>query len=306
MSRFDKPEKDFISLCRFAYKNRRSIFIKQLAEKGREGIYKTSKDSICQDFRNVRHNIGRLGYHFRAAETLVAAPSMLPHLFDDFEVQCLPTPLKSESPPYTDEKTTLGSIIIRMLPKDSPNVHLYQSALADMDNKYQLYERLINTYCNPKFRPRVHAEILVLEHFYENNLIFAGSDRYIGCSKPACYCCSLYFRHHPLKPVQPASHQKIWLNWRPPDLKPGCDISVQNHQRDILNAIIHDIRTDVFCQISQKSPRIGWHPDSVTGMTESIKTGDLPQRELDDTSLKGDSGNNQAYVEDNVLFITMS
>jgi len=63
--------------------------MKRLAEKGRE----RNKDSICQDFRNVRHNIERLGYHFRVAKTLAAAPSILPHLFDDFEVQCLPTPL---------------------------------------------------------------------------------------------------------------------------------------------------------------------------------------------------------------------
>jgi hypothetical protein len=33
---------------------------------------------------------------------------------------------------------------------------------------------------------RVHAEIVVLEHFYQKQLDFAGDDRFIACSKPAC------------------------------------------------------------------------------------------------------------------------
>ncbi len=38
----------------------------------------------------------------------------------------------------------------------------------------------------------VHAETLMMEHFYFNQLHFFGNDRYIGCSKPSCYYCDLW------------------------------------------------------------------------------------------------------------------
>jgi len=178
-----------------------------------------------------------------------------------------------------------------MLPPNSPDLAYYQQALAELDATAQLSCRILEAYQNPNFRPRVHAEIQVLEHFHESNLTFADSDRYIACSKPACYCCLLYIRHHPGNFVEPASHRNIHLNWRPPDLKPECDIVSHNHQRNILNSMIDDIRKDALHQISQRRPPHTWHPDSATGITESIQVGqarelngDLEEMELTDSS----------------------
>lgn len=236
-----------------------------------EPPYKSSRDAIHITFGLVRHYIGRLGHHIRAVKALVSCASRLADILYSFKVCSISTPAKSASPPLVDEKTRLDSIIVRMLPAGSPDLERYQQALADMDVKYQLSRRFLDNYTNPNFLPRVHAEIQVLEHFHKDKLHFADADRYIACSKSACFCCLLYFRHHPEHFVEPASHRKIYLNWRPPDLDAVCDTISQNFQRDILNLMTRDIRNEALHQIEQKMAPPTWHPDSVTGITESVQ-----------------------------------
>ena len=236
-----------------------------------EPPYKSSRDAVHITFGLVRHYIGRLGHHIRAVKILVSCASRLADILYSFKVCNISTPAKSASPPPVDGKTRLDSIIVRMLPAGSPDLERYQQALAEMDVKYELSRRFLDNYTNPNFLPRVHAEIQVLEHFHKNKLHFADADRYIACSKSACFCCLLYFRHHPEQFVEPASHRKIYLNWRPPDLDAVCDTISQNFQRDILNSMTRDIRREALYQIGQKMAPPAWHPDSVTGITESVR-----------------------------------
>jgi hypothetical protein len=257
-----------IALCRFAYENRKSDCMRTLARLGTEPVYKSNKEAIHNAFRLVRHYIGRLGHHFRAADALLSCSSRLPELFDDFKVCGISTPPKSTLPP-ADGMTKLDSIIVRMLPAKSPDLGRYQQALTEMDTKYQLSRRFLGNYTDANLKPRVHAEIQVLEHFYASALSFAGADPFIACSKPACFCCLLYIRNHPGNFVEPESHRKIYLNWRPPDTNAEYDFPSHEHQRDILNAMIQEIRKETLRQIDEKSAPRAWHPDSLTGITVS-------------------------------------
>lgn len=271
LKKLEDLQREPTSLCRFAYDSRKSEFMRLLATLSVEPPYKSSRDAIHITFGLVRHYIGRLGHHIRAVKALVSCASRLADILYSFKVCSISTPAKSASPPLVDEKTRLDSIIVRMLPAGSPDLERYQQALADMDVKYQLSRRFLDNYTNPNFLPRVHAEIQVLEHFHKDKLHFADADRYIACSKSACFCCLLYFRHHPEHFVEPASHRKIYLNWRPPDLDAVCDTISQNFQRDILNLMTRDIRNEALHQIEQKMAPPTWHPDSVTGITESVQ-----------------------------------
>ena len=76
-----------------------------------------------------------------------------------------------------------------------------------------LAARLTKNYTDPNFVPKVHAETLMVEHFYFNQLHFFGNDRYIGCSKPSCYCCDLYLRNHPGNFEARPSHGNVWVKW---------------------------------------------------------------------------------------------
>lgn len=157
-----------------------------------------------------------------------------------------------------------------MLPSNAKDeVARYQLMLAHMSDKFGLYSRFMSFYKDRNFLPRVHCEINLLEYFYTKRLPFVDSDRYIGCSKPACYCCLLYIRNYPGCFVEPTSHQKIYLNWRPPDLDLEDKEKARTHQRDMLNSIIPILRKEALHQISERGSPVKWHPDSTTGITAS-------------------------------------
>lgn len=65
------------------------------------------------------------------------------------------------------------------------------------------------------FVPIVHAEVAMIQHIYSNGLAFANDDRYIGCSKPSCYCCRAYMKLHPLRVKERLSHNNVWHKWSP-------------------------------------------------------------------------------------------
>ncbi|OAT13011.1 hypothetical protein BDBG_08286 [Blastomyces gilchristii SLH14081] len=274
---------NLVPLCQLAFEKRKSQEMNRLKELSAEPLYKTSKDAIHHKFSRLRHYIGRLGHHIRAANSLVSTAPNLRHILDGFSVRAITTPARAEWLPPIDEaavreKTLLDKVLVRMLPAKSPQLEFYQQQLRKMDETTQISYRFLIPYTDPTIRPRVHAEIQVLEHFHEKGLQFEDSDRYIACSKPACYCCKLYFRHHPGSFEEPASHCKIYLNWRPPDVNTRIDASAANgeedkdgqiRQRNILNAMIQDIRRDALHQIAEKQKPSNWHPDSCTGITST-------------------------------------
>jgi len=273
LSSFKDHGGDMSCLCRFSYAARASPYMKELTRRSEKGNAQASMaESHASTFLKVRHLIGRLGSHMRAARTLVAAAMRFPALFDDFEVECLPSPKPAEIPPQMNKQANLDHIVARMLPENDPNVPIYQKALQDMDSKFGIYRRLVEEYRKPTFLPRVHAELIILEHFYTHKCDFVDNrDKYIGCSKPACYCCYHYIWAHPGNFVRPASHNKTYLNWRPPDVVDvGEDGSAAKHQRDIMNKMVEMIRKDVFAQIENQRGRRRAHPDSTTGITASV------------------------------------
>ncbi|EER38803.1 conserved hypothetical protein [Histoplasma capsulatum var. duboisii H88] len=240
---------DLVYLCNLAFENRKSSDMRHLKELCDEPPYKASKDAIHNKFGRLRHYIGRLAHHIRAANSLVSNASKLRHLLNGFSIRAITTPARAEWLPPIDEAAVRGKTLL-----DKVLVH-------------------------PTVRPRVHAEVQVLEHFHEKALEFEDSDRYIACSKPSCYCCKLYFRYHPGNFEEPTSHCKIYLNWRSPDVSLKSDAGAANGeeenesqilQRNILNAMIREIRKDALHQIAGKQKPSNWHPDSHTGITSTV------------------------------------
>jgi hypothetical protein len=211
----------------------------------------------------------------------------MPDLFNNFTIKTRPSPKPPSLPPPTDQLTTLSGIIKRMLPAGSEETIRYQEALATMDAKFHFQDRLQAQFQDKDFRPRVHAELNLLEYFYTERLPFVEDDRFIACSKPACYCCYHYISLHPGGFVRPSSHGVRYLSWRPPDLVNAADTRENNHQRDILNKVIAQIRLDALRQIEQRRGPSPWHPDSTTGITYSRKhnasVGGMDSRKLLDT-----------------------
>lgn len=268
--------------------------MKTLQKHGGDGkVEMGESESRQQAFLLTRHYIGRLGSHPRAAKWLVTAGLKLPDLFDGFTIKRRPSlrpSLKpSLLPPPTDHLTTLDGILKRMLPKDSEGMAVYQEALRAMDTMFNIQESLFKVYQDKDFRPRIHAELILLEYFYKEQLAFVDDDRFIGCSKPACYCCYHYISQHPGCFVRPQSHGIRYLNWLPPEPINIASKEEQTHQRDVLNKVIAQIRLDTLRQILQRRGASPWRPDSTTGITQSEKfNGTGHQKDpglVDDTGL---------------------
>jgi hypothetical protein len=227
------------------------------------------RGSIKESFAQVRHYIGRLTHHIRAPKELVEDARSLQRILDSYEVQTVPF-AKSVLRPPAKRSRNLDNILGRILREDDPGFEHYQSALGSLDAKFKLLEQIQKQYEDKNFELEVHAEIQVLNYFHNDpDLKFANSDRYIACSKPACYCCHLYFRNHPVRPVEPSTHRKIWLKWGPPASTCNPEGQSGKQQREILNKMIEAIRNDVLQDLDDRERSQRWHADSHTGITES-------------------------------------
>lgn len=256
--------------------------LKSLSE---EPFYKTDEKSIHHQFGKLRHYIGRFGNHIRIASNFVSAAPRLGNLLTAFEVKYIPTP-RSDTIPVSDEEIRLDGVLRRMLQKDARDLPFYQQALKEMDEKMGLSSIFAKSYKNPNVQPRVHAEIQVLDHFHKHRIPFAGDDRYIACSKPACYCCELYFKHHPGSYELPPSHKKIYLKWKPPEIEPGCNSEDRKRKEDVINSMNKDIREGALRQISQRRlDSRHAHLDSTTGITSTVDRENLTEAAV--SSLQG-------------------
>ncbi|RDI85546.1 hypothetical protein Vi05172_g4462 [Venturia inaequalis] len=260
-------EPGIYNICFFAYENRKCTAMRSLGSLSQEPTHFAGTDAPHLEYKQLRHLVGRLAHQFRTAKKIASHGSALLYLLDDCKVSSIIPPKTLDPPLPAAEDKLLDGILTRMLPKDSADLPKYRQDLEFMSTHFQLATRLLAQYRNRNFKPRVHAELQILEHFHLNNLDFEDSDRYIACSKPACYCCALYIRHHHGSFVVPESHRKIWLNWRPPDV----EAHEKKAQEKILNAMIADIRKEAFDQIAGRTKRSHWRPDSFTGITVSTR-----------------------------------
>lgn len=259
-------------LCHLAYDQRKSDNMKLITTRGLPADGESHRSTLVMTYVGLRHVLGRLASHVRAPKMVILDARRHQNIFDEgvSTVKKVATP-ESVPSPAPNGKVTPASIMNRMASSGGHRMRMYQDAMAFMDQKLQIGDKIRETYAKEDFRPIVHCEVQVLEHFYENCLRFAFNDRSVACSKPACYCCHLYFKAHPAAPEEPRSHQKIWLNWGPP-LIPGGDRDAARypHQRDILNRMVETIRKEALNQIERKVTDMGFHPDSTTGITPSV------------------------------------
>ena len=225
-------------------------------------------------FADLRHFIGRLGNHVQVVKVLVAGAHRFPRLIDDFQINIINGPSSPTLPPPPRNKLTLAGITNRMISGDEELTKDLKSRLVSLNDALEIERFIWEEYGEKNLKPRVHAELILLEYFYQHRdaLQFADNDRYIGTSKPACYCCYLYINEHPGGFVQPATHQKIYLNWLPPTSTSGVQepySETAEHERKMLNSMVKAIRRRTIEQLKAQTggERRQRHFDSITWET---------------------------------------
>ncbi|KAL4722754.1 hypothetical protein ACLX1H_009992 [Fusarium chlamydosporum] len=230
-------------------------------------------------FRAVSHFVGRLAERVRVSTHLVQDALLLGTLLDSYEIKRVDAPTTAKVPP-ADGLRNLNSILKRILPANDPRLEDMQSYVARLDGPMKLEEAIKSMYAEDSGQSCVHAEIQMLEEFHRNRREFVSNDRYVACSKLACLCCKFYFRHHPGMFVEPESHQKTYLNWRPVELPGGRDNTHWLNQRRVLGMLSSELSRAVEMQIvSQQQPN-PWQPDSVTNITASMAAFDLSESQV--------------------------
>uniref|UniRef100_A0A093VHP4 Uncharacterized protein n=1 Tax=Talaromyces marneffei PM1 TaxID=1077442 RepID=A0A093VHP4_TALMA len=191
-----------------------------------------------QPITRTKHFIGRLAMYPRTVNTLLDVALEIPQLLENCELRLcdssrhLPSPLNSEL-------STLDGIVRRMFPEFTAN-----EVRSDLDrlNVFGNLHKRLSRACS--FKTRVHAELLVLEKFRSNRWEFVAGDRYIGCSKPSCFCCYHYINSLPERYSVSGCHNKIYTHWRAPDLTGVQDLEAVKVREDALNAAVAKLRAE--------------------------------------------------------------
>lgn len=175
-------------------------------------------------FENIRYLIGRLNHTMKAIVFLIKARDKL-LLFDrPFRIQ------REHSPPAVpfplpvhemDFARITGKLIEDLA--DPVERHVCQAGLEKLDQKFGLSDKLITEGTARVWRLKVHAELILLNKIRTTNFEFAYNYRYIGRSKPACYCCSMYMEAQRDKCEFYGHHDVAYLTWQvPPRLDQAC------------------------------------------------------------------------------------
>ncbi|KAM5355336.1 hypothetical protein ACJ41O_001982 [Fusarium nematophilum] len=264
-------------------------FIDERAQKGR---VRDGRSYEC--WSELRHSIDRLCNYDRVVRDLIAAQAEWPELFDEVEVIAIPSSKKDANPLFRKSEVA-SNIIHRMVSSDDKKKRYRQ--LAEALQVVGLDERIKGLCESQRFRPIVHAEVLVLEWVMANasrlGLTFFRDFRYIGSSKGACKLCHYYFdapgQHSRIR-TRP-SHGNLYTNWRFPDLLDSDGDRGRDRRRDIYNWMLVKIRDDAFETMEQREST-GKRHDSSTHPLMSVRhtdaQTDLGARELPDVDELGE------------------
>ena len=252
-------------MCLIAYKARHDAPMKILEQLAQESNSIMLPEGISPAFETAKHFIGRLADHIRVPKQLIEDAVRRKDLLDTIQVDVIEAPI-CVPPPEVDSHTTLDGILRRMSNSKNVNQPALKQWLQSLQNHINIETRIMEEYAKMhKNPPIVHSEIQGLEHFHRNKLRYADGDKFVGTSKPSCFCCKLYFRHHPSRPVEPESHEEAYRNWGPILAPEGVNDPLYMEQRDILNLVNQDVRA----ALAENIPNFH-HPNSVTGITQSI------------------------------------
>ena len=172
------------------------------------------------DFSRLAHYIGRLGATRSSTDTVVRSMMKVPDLRRISEIRRVDAPdtrVVMVGQEYMSPYEIVWAICKESTSQNPVQIHDALHAIVDLDSPL-----------NDKIRPvlasrkpivtRVHAELQIADKFSRDRYMeFVDDDKYIGCSKPACYFCHSWLSHHQHRYVLPATHHKIIVGCRGPD-----------------------------------------------------------------------------------------
>jgi hypothetical protein len=245
-----------------------------------------------ETFERLYKLLGKLGKPLKSSKTLTEAATKLAQDFaQGFTVKTVRSSAPQRLPFRGKKEATIECTVHRMFSDSSKKTEFMDrlrslaSGEGEEIDSFLQRERATKTI--------VHAELLLIDHFERNSRNFLGQgEKYIGCSKPACYLCHMYITQHPNRYTIPASHNKVYVGWRPPDVyirEPGAFGLLQVQER-ILLRMIDLVRNDLFSEIKSHNMRLPFHTDSTTGITTTLESMQSGESGTPSVAYPGDLG----------------
>jgi hypothetical protein len=227
------------------------------------------------DQKNFAHYVHRLGAHIEATKTIIRAARKVEVLrkIDDVSYRGKPDFPLLERVELTGAdldplKIIQGASLTPM--EEARNVEafrrrdVFSNFRKKMMDHQNLYWRDVVGH-QLELPVRVHAELQLLYLFAAGRYRFVNDDRYIGCSKGACYFCYKYFETHHFKeedgsttrPVMPATHNTVI---------PGVCVAKANMFTDTMKRNLSSaIRQDILTSLNSDKEPFPFHPQSTDG-----------------------------------------
>lgn len=213
---------DWCGLTTLCYKARGQELLKLHAKA--DAAPKEDDGTNC--YTELAHYIGRLGAHAHAVRVIVKAALLVPSIKQIKQVQYeeASNTKRISLPPGSRNAYQIMKRICSSL--DATRMDQYMLAFFNQDFVHDFDPKL---HKHPLLQTgntiltRVHAEILLADLFSRRGWKCVDGDKYIGCSKGACFCCASYLSLHHFDFVKPASHNKVILGWRGPEANPFLD-----------------------------------------------------------------------------------
>jgi hypothetical protein len=209
---------------------------------------------------DLNHAMGRILSIEHAVKTIIAMADRFPELFENFTVTTIPSQVKSFDEPFRSKNPastlTVEEVIGRMT--SDTNQHAMLTAATEGWWKFDFNNRLRREVA--KFKPIVHAELLVLQSILRDvddggasPYRFFKRQMYIGCSKPTCKMCHYYFESHPSGVRVQPSHGNFYRNWRVPNVAAADGVVAAKARDRIMNDVVAKVRTEVTRIIRDKT-----------------------------------------------------
>lgn len=214
---------------------------------------------------SIRHYIGRLASWVKSSHYVVDFAVSHPAYLKFVEVRTVPPMLPLLTFPKKPRVSVIN-VFKRILPWRNP--HQCHGAAANAASP-DFAKKFMDIYSQSS-PPKIHAEVAVIQHFFQNKLDFLHDDPYIGCSKPSCYCCALYLKEHPLEVTTRPSHGNVWTKWSPPLPSPSNSDKDLGQQATIVQALTNQIQNDIVARIFNGKQGKARATDSVTDLTSTL------------------------------------
>ncbi|KLU90823.1 hypothetical protein MAPG_10674 [Magnaporthiopsis poae ATCC 64411] len=220
-----------------------------------EGIPELKKRCKRPDdnFGRLAHYIGRLGATREAVNAVIEGLIKVPTLcrIKESDIQVMPAPeilSVTIDPDLFKPYEIVHEICKESSRKDPLEFSRALHGIVERDNPVSGTLRG-DMASSKRFLARVHAELQLADWCSRKGMEFVDGDKYIGCSKPACYFCYNWISNHHKGYVLPATHHKVIVGCRGPDndinssgagvLKKMYDMMCATVGQDILHFLLH-------------------------------------------------------------------